>query len=513
MTRLDMRRRRWSVSGMVAGVLFGLMAAAGCERSTCPIEDRGITEIRGDVVLRSAEDVAGMTGIRYIDGDLTLSGSDMKTLAGLDQLRTVTGNLKIIFTSYLRNIDHLGNLRSVGKLEINHARRLRSLEGLNSLGECETFHISGCDSLTSLGALPAYRVVENMRLSNLPLLADLAPLSTAHRLELLDLSRLNPQVDVGPVSALPNLATLRLTSLDVATLPGMASLPSLVNLSLSDMPQLVSVEALAAGPRLFEISISSCPQLTSLAGLGATESLSRLYLYRCPDLTSLDGAGDPVGLQSIGITDCGVVTLAPLGALPDLQTVSLTRCAVSDLSFLALAPNMGQLFLDDLPDLVNLEGLPPLHAYREVALEDCGSLTSLAGLHLAASAVLVINNCSAVTTLEGLRGLENLAELQLVGPGPTAVDLTGVTSLGTLELNQSSLVDLAGFADLQDVSQLLLRSNPYLTDASHLAGLMTAYRVVISDNRRLDQCAMEAMAAGWEVAGTITIEANGPCAP
>ncbi|RKZ66263.1 MAG: hypothetical protein DRQ48_10895 [Gammaproteobacteria bacterium] len=509
MTPMVVRQSWWSVSAVVAVSVIAVMLG-GCERTTCPAPDRGTTEITGDVVLRSGEDLAGMEGIRRINGHLNIFGSSIETLAGLDQLQIVTGTIRLDYIPKLQHLDNLRGLRSVGKLDIEHAFRLRSLTGLRNLEECEEFKLFNCDSLTTLGNLPVYRITERIRLQGLPALADLTPLANASRLTFLLLENLAPEVSLEPVFSLPNLERLEIHRLETTTVPGTANLPALSYISLWDLPRLTSLNGIADGPGLAEVFIYGCPLVTSLQGFGATSQLSSLSLWECTGLTSLADAGDLSGLHQLAVRDCGVTTLTALDEIPELESLTVEACPVSDLSFIGPGVPLRWLYLAELPAFTDLTSLPETRTFRTVHLTDCTHLTSVAGLHLTEDSRLVVDNCPRLVSLEVP---ENLTNLELTGPGPTLVDLGGRVSLEELNLYRSSLVDLSDFAGLQRVDNLFVQSNPYLVDATGLGDITSAVRVVISDNRYLDQCELEAMTADWEIEYKITIEDNGPCAP
>jgi hypothetical protein len=129
----------------------------------------GFTHLDGYLVIEDTDAVcslAGLEQLRCISGDLTIrNASGLERLDGLAALRHVKGNLRIgdldAGNPKLSDISGLSNLVTVGgQLWIEGNQRLRSLDGLSALTTVGGFlGIYGNPALTSTAALSALRSV------------------------------------------------------------------------------------------------------------------------------------------------------------------------------------------------------------------------------------------------------------------------------------------------------------------------------------------------------------------
>jgi hypothetical protein len=101
------------------------------------------------------EDILGLRGIENVTGDLTIKGTAVSFLTGLDNLTSVEGDVIISDNQMVVTLDSLTMLQSVGgSLTISDNGLLTSLNGLSSLTSIGgLFTVSENDELTCLSTL------------------------------------------------------------------------------------------------------------------------------------------------------------------------------------------------------------------------------------------------------------------------------------------------------------------------------------------------------------------------
>jgi hypothetical protein len=93
-------------------------------------------------------DIARLENIECIDGTLSIRGTMLNSLAGLESLQIVVGDLDIWGNDALTSLNGLNNLTSVGdELLIVYNDDLTSLSGLDNLTSVGELHIYANDVL------------------------------------------------------------------------------------------------------------------------------------------------------------------------------------------------------------------------------------------------------------------------------------------------------------------------------------------------------------------------------
>lgn len=293
--------------------------------------------------------LAGLEALESIGGDLSIAWlNQLESIAALSNLRVVPGDLDIAVLFPLDSLDGLQNIERVdGRLYLASlfAQDLGVLSKLGSVGGDLRIEgvlvtdLSGLEALTSIGA-PGGDV--EVRLEGNPVLESLAGLQNVawhdgHAVRLLD----NPVlVDLGALSSATELRDVTLVSnAALAHVDGFASLATISGqLTFSDNVALADLGGFASLTTVGGLSLTGAHAHTDLAGLDALEHAGNI-------LVELD-------------------SLAELGPLPALQTVDELRIAgnetLMELSGLAGVTTLEQLEIEDNAALVSLSGLAGL---------------------------------------------------------------------------------------------------------------------------------------------------------
>lgn len=127
-----------------------------------------------------------------VSGDVQIDGTDLDTLAGLERLVEIGGDLRIVDNSRLTSLDGLDGLRHVeGKVELLENRALGRVS-LKRLEEAEELVFSGTSLLSQLGGLTALTQVRGrLYLAGHQALTDLHGLERLERVGALSLEQ-NP---------------------------------------------------------------------------------------------------------------------------------------------------------------------------------------------------------------------------------------------------------------------------------------------------------------------------------
>lgn len=120
----------------------------------CDTLNGGLT-ITGDDIIN----LNGLIGVKKINGYFSSGPTqNLINFSGLDSLKIITGGMQIgwwegSYNNALQNFEGLGNLTSVGRVEIIHNQSLQSFEGLTNLRKTGMTEIIDNDMLTSLNGL------------------------------------------------------------------------------------------------------------------------------------------------------------------------------------------------------------------------------------------------------------------------------------------------------------------------------------------------------------------------
>lgn len=516
--------------------------AVGCDPdSVAPpyatLDDLVGVEIAGDLSLyhATADDLAKLTCLRKVEGNLIIRETELVSLEGLENLESVSGLLELRFNHALTDIDGLAGLQHVGTLHLWNNDVLADASGITQLQTASAISIQVNPELSAI-SLPQIEVLDYVSLYKGSLQSlDFTSLGSVGSMSIKGL----PIADLDGFPALEEVqGGLTLGELpELATTSGLASLRAIAEhlqllelpaLTDVDLPELESVQRIYATdnpllasismPRLEQIAdltLVRQPSLATFPDLTGAKGLVDLKLYDIPGLTTLDWLRVEPAAQSIvialapeladidaleGLSDVGVhLKLESLPALPSLE-------ALTDLEHVA-----GTLALRSLPGLDDLSGLGSLQVVGDhtnypggVFLQDLDSLTDLSGLALSASL-----GCDV--TIDGNDSLTSLAGLDTV------------EQIGALEITDNAMLsELAGLEGLVEITGgLTIAGNVVLADIDAIWPVPTGLLETVGDpqltiayNPALSQCTVDAfvdalIAAGW--LALTDVGGNGRC--
>jgi hypothetical protein len=142
----------------IAMSTFACSSAVTAPKHAPPARTCSSAHITGEA---SVQALAGCTRIR---GDLRIEKSTLKSLAGLESLRTITGNLHIADNPNLETLSGLEGLRSVDTLVVCANPKLEHLGGLHGLRKARRIAVEKSPELDDLEGLDGVRTLESLAL-------------------------------------------------------------------------------------------------------------------------------------------------------------------------------------------------------------------------------------------------------------------------------------------------------------------------------------------------------------
>ncbi|MCL4207587.1 MAG: hypothetical protein KJ000_34310 [Pirellulaceae bacterium] len=488
-----------------------------------------------DTGIYRADDLAVLGQLPFLRS-LKVSGNEARCsavfaqLAQLQNLQTLVLRDLPVRDEHLARLPVLQNLRQLDLTDteitdqgLEHAARLPLLHTLilpaDRLTGAGLIHLHGHPSLTTLelgsssgvlGHEEARVRLRDVHLRDLPNLTQLSLPEHLDRLELHNLPSLRGLPNRGTDFSEWFLPPTRrfigrragvglLTTMDVrlARMGGPRCVDA-QSVRLSNLPALQSLELW--GQRLRQLELDSVPNLTSLTltPRASYDSYGRVVEYPRMkiDREILRSIGRVASLRALVITGADVddADFAVLSGLKQLHSLSLQDSHAGDVAMASLAGNRGLRRLDLRNTRVTDAGwsrLIPLSELQELDI----SHTGITRLHLQSLKKLVVIQLQGLA-LQELR-LENLPELQgmlvlnhtplrharlvdlpkladlsLRGIASVRFELSGLTSLETLDLCDSRADNgvLAGLADSRNLACLNLSGTDVTDDAMALVG-------------------------------------------
>lgn len=292
------------------------------ERDAGPPPDAGAptdagpqVTVEGDRQIASAADLAALAGVAEITGSLTLSGTDLTSLAGLESLEVVGGSVTLAQNAGLTSLDALASLREVGgTLEIRENPALDDAGGLAALETVQgdlvivsnpTLVALGFTSLREVtGTLSIYFNDSLSTLSGMPALTGVGSI----------LLYFNPSLTSLDFDAMPTVANhLHLVTntglLDLAALSMLTSVGGDLTVSDNDaitgLSELASLTSVGGDLYLFfndSLATADLPALTSIGGSLTVRQHTALGSLAMDALVVVDGDYEVV--DNPGLPSC-----------------------------------------------------------------------------------------------------------------------------------------------------------------------------------------------------------------
>ncbi|HFA51115.1 MAG TPA: hypothetical protein ENJ95_19045, partial [Bacteroidetes bacterium] len=505
--------------------------------------------------LTSQAEVNQFPGCPVIDGNLSISGSDIVDLSPLSVVTTVTGSLDIYNTS-LTNLNAFQNLTALTNLSLYQNSLLSSISGLSGLsGALGNLLIENNDSLLNLAGLEGVTSVNNLMLYYNDNLQSLTGLENLEQINGSFWALLLPSLtDITAFSNLKNIGDefhlVQTTAL--ANLNGLGQLTSIGNrLYLEQTDALTDLTGLENIQFIGKIEISDNASLASLQGLNPQVSINDLVVHFNPNLSdccslfnlldnglvsgAINISGNAFGCQSSTeiltgclltpcVGDIVVSSQAELNGIAGCTTISgsltINGTDIVDLSpLLSLTQITGELSIGGCPSLASLTGLDNLQSVSGISVFSNQNLTSLAALGNVVSnnvfPLLIFNN-SQLTSLTGLEGITGASSFN-VANNNSLLSLEGLQNLERVNFNASIknnplLIDLDELSSLTYVQhELRISDNLQLQNVDSLLSLNFAQTLRITDNPQLALCCgLSPILNNGGVMFTITFSGNLP---
>ena len=243
----------------------------------------------------------------------------------------------------------------------------------------------------------------------------------------------------------------------------------------------------------------------------------------------MSGGRRPLVVFTLAVAACGETDADQLGG-PDLQSGDAAPARVvcgepedtarpGDPSIEGCEEFRGEIKVEYLP--LETSAFPEVRALTRIGqlrILDSVGVTGLGGFERLerVDRNLMLVRCENLMTLEGLRSLRYVGAEFILQDSRRLETLRGLDALeevgGTLNINYLDvLVSLEGLGQLRTAGALAIAWNPRLTDLAGLASLRVIEGdLVIRDNPRLPQSAIDAFLARVTIRGEMRISGNAP---
>lgn len=97
--------------------------------------------------------INGLVSLTTINGNLSISETDMSTISGINQLQTINGDIEISNNSMLKNISGFNCLTNCTNISITDNSKLEDISGLSGLTNCTNISITDSPNLYNFESL------------------------------------------------------------------------------------------------------------------------------------------------------------------------------------------------------------------------------------------------------------------------------------------------------------------------------------------------------------------------
>lgn len=267
------------------------------------------------------------------------------------------GRISVELVDHIPHLCTLRNLRDVW-LPLFDGGPVEELAFLRDAPPATTalwVQVSGPIDLSPLVHCPALRLVH---VFGGPVSAGLEILATLPELTYLLIYPPAGGQDLSFLTDCPALTSVMLRECTkLSDLSTLASNSRLRYVNLYNAKRLHDLKALTELPDLTSLTIDGAPLTGGLAAVTPLlNQLKNLSVWSVPTVTSLDALAGRA-LESLGLGDCPVTDLAPVGTLQSLTRVQLQRLPNLNLAPLASLPQLRELTLADMTEPVDLAPL------------------------------------------------------------------------------------------------------------------------------------------------------------
>ncbi|MBN2716843.1 MAG: hypothetical protein JXX14_13410, partial [Deltaproteobacteria bacterium] len=252
------------IDGMGLNLVDG--CTAGCSEDTYGC-------YQGDYTIESQDDIDALSSYTCVNGDVQISISTVIAFSGLENLRSVGGDLRIVDNTNLIKLGSLQNLERVrGGLYISNHKYLENIDEFASLqGSIGSLYVSNNDALQSLSGLENVNYICNtVQVKGNELLTTLDGM---HHIE-----------EIGHLFWIINTGLESLSGLEGLRVVGDGGFDIVSNANLTTVSGLGGLEK-AEG----KITIIDNPLLENMEGFSSLISVNSLGIGANSGLKTLDG--------------------------------------------------------------------------------------------------------------------------------------------------------------------------------------------------------------------------------
>ena len=399
--------------------------------------------------------------------ELSILYSHAHNMDCLGKLTQLT-KLQLVGCSKLRVLPELAALGSLVELNLNYCRSLSNIDGLSRLFSLRILQLNNCEELTKLVALRLLTELQELELMDCPKLISFEGLPKHSQLMRLDIRGSTNPEELDGFENLSQLIDLRRELIPGPLINGQGEpfSPLLRTLSIdSSFYTTENVKKLMGYTQLKKLWVSPCFYLRNIDGL--PKSLQVLSLKQCVRLESIEPIAQLRDLRSLCLHSYEERSLKEFWFLPELQHLHTLKLEISgshahDLSFLGALTGLRKLSLHYYENITSLNGIETLNQLEELELISCTSLQDVSGLKNFPNLIkLTISDCKKLQT--GLEVLPNLPRLHSLAIGEEANQasdkLSQLTSLEELVLGGLEQKEIATItANMRKLTRLSLLS-------------------------------------------------------
>ncbi|KAI4374475.1 hypothetical protein MLD38_012465 [Melastoma candidum] len=240
--------------------------------------------------------------------------------------------------------------------------------------------------------------------------------------------------------------------------PGMCALSRLKELRMDLCKKLMCLPDLPAS--LLKLHVRQCPMLRTLPDFSNLKHLLELKLSECPELLEISGLGKLESLMTLGVSGCrNLRTLEGVENLEHLTLLLMAGCeSLESLPNLSRLKNLKDLFAPGCKKLVEIQGLDCLENLQYLNLKDCKLIEELSDIsYLKTLKNLNIRNCERLCDIKGVSRLVSLRGLDISGCKSlrSIPDLTRLKNLEELRAQGYDLIEeIPGLGELRSLKHL-----------------------------------------------------------